>query len=85
MPENKVVFPQGIIFKKPREGVPDYVKGHLSFKVDEAVLFLQQHANNGGGNIDIKLSANKKLYLQLNEWKKEIPPAPAKELEDTFG
>lgn len=85
MPENKkeVIFPNGIIFKKPREGVPEYVKGHLSFKVDEACSFLQEHANSGWVNLDIKMSKEKKLYLQLNTWKKEETPKAEEPKEET--
>lgn len=84
--KKEAIFPQGIILKKPREGVPEWVKGHLSFKVDEAVPFLQQHVNNGWVNIDIKMSKEKKLYLQLNQWKKEEAPKEEAPREETpFG
>lgn len=63
-------FPQGIFYKKPREGAPEFVRGSLSFKVDEAIEFLKKHANNGYVNIDMLLSKNKEIYLALNERKK---------------
>ena len=69
--KKEAIWPAGIIFKKPREGAPDYIKGQLSFKVDEACAFLQEHVNNGWVNIDIKKSKEGKMYLQLNTWKKE--------------
>ena len=69
-----VKWPQGIIFKKPNEKAPEWVKGHLSFKVDEAVPWLQANENNGWVNLDIKKSKEGKLYIQLNEWKKEAAP-----------
>lgn len=76
-------WPQGMIFKKPREGAPDFVKGHISFKVEEAVPWLQANVNNGWVNVDIKKSKEGKLYLQLNEWKKEASensdPGPQEE------
>ena len=69
-PEKKeVVFADGFIFKRPREGAPEFVKGALSIKVDEAIAFLQKHNNAGWVNLDLKNSQGGKLYLQLNDWK----------------
>ncbi len=63
-------FPKGIFFQKPREGAPDFVRGNLSFKVDEAIAFLNEHKNaQGYVNIDM-LKSEKGIYLALNEWKK---------------
>ena len=73
--KKEAIWPAGIIFKKPREGAPDYIKGQLSFKVDEACAFLQEHVNNGWVNIDIKKSKEGKMYLQLNTWKKQGEPS----------
>jgi hypothetical protein len=81
-PEKKeVVFADGFIFKRPREGAPEFVKGALSIKVDEAIAFLQKHNNAGWVNLDLKNSQGGKLYLQLNDWKPPVdaaqPPAQA--------
>jgi len=66
------IFPNGIIFKRPKEGAPEWIKGSLSIKVDEAIEFLKAHANNGWVNLDLKKSKEKgTLYLQLNDWKPE--------------
>lgn len=63
-------FPEGIFFNKPREGAPDFVRGSLSFKVDEAVAFLQKHKSDKGYvNLDMLLSKDKSIYLALNDWK----------------
>jgi hypothetical protein len=62
-------FADGFIFKRPREGAPEFVKGALSIKVDEAIAFLQKHNNAGWVNLDLKNSQGGKLYLQLNDWK----------------
>jgi len=64
-------FPQGIIFKTPRENAPEFIKGHLSFKTEEFIQYLQEKNNNGWVNIDIKKSKAGKLYLDLNDWKPE--------------
>jgi len=63
------VFADGFIFKRPREGAPEFVKGALSLKVDEAIAFLQKHNSGGWVNLDLKNSQGGKLYLQLNDWK----------------
>ena len=63
------VFADGFIFKRPREGAPDFVKGALSIKVGEAIAFLQKHNSGGWVNLDLKNSQGGKLYLQLNDWK----------------
>lgn len=65
------IFAAGMRFEKPREGSPDFVKGKLSFKVDEAIEFLQKHKNEKGWvNVDLLKSKEKgTLYLQLNDWK----------------
>ena len=63
-------FPKGIFFQKPREGAPEFVRGAISFKVDEAVAFLQEHKNEKGYvNVDMLLSKEKGIYLALNDWK----------------
>lgn len=67
--ENKPdkIFADGIIFSRPKEGAPEFVKGRLSFKVEEAVAFLEKHKKaDGWVNCDLKKSQNGKLYLQLD-------------------
>lgn len=73
-PEQKkeAIFADGIIFKRPAEGAPEWVKGKVLFKVPEAVAFLQKHASNDWVTLDLKKSKEKgTLYFQLNEWKPE--------------
>lgn len=65
------IFGQGIIFKKPREGAPEFVKGNISVKVDEFIGFLRTHNNNGWVNLDLKKSKEGKYYIELNTYKKE--------------
>jgi hypothetical protein len=61
------VFANGIIAKR-RENAPDFVKASLSFKVDEAVEFLQKHAKNGWVNVDVKVGKEGKWYCELDIW-----------------
>ncbi len=69
--EQEKAFPQGVIFKKPREGAPEFVRGSLCFKVDEFTKYLKENANNNWVNIDILKSKTGNTYLKLNSWKKE--------------
>lgn len=70
--ENKkeTVFADGIIFKKPREGAPEFIKGAISIKVEDFIKFLQANNSDGWVNLDLKKSAKGNLYLSLNSWKK---------------
>ena len=65
------VFPKGLIYKLPREGAPEFVKGSLSIKVDEFTEFCAQNHNNGWVNLDFLKSKEGKLYFALNDWKPE--------------
>lgn len=73
MEERETIFADGMIFKRPHENAPDFVKGAISIKVDEFKEFLDKHANNGWVNLDLKKSKNDKLYLQLNDYKSRKP------------
>ena len=66
------IFADGIIFKRPREGAPSFVKGNISVKVADFGVFLAKHEKNGWVNIDLKESAGGKLYLELNTWEKKV-------------
>lgn len=66
-------FIAGFFFDAPKPGVPDFVKGKLSIKVEEAVAFLQANKNEAGYvNCDLLESKDKtKRYFALNDWKPE--------------
>ena len=66
------IFADGLIFKKPSEKAPDFVKGNLSFKVEEFKKFLDENINNGWVNIDLKESSGGKYYAELNTWKPKV-------------
>ena len=68
--DNETIFPDGFIFKKPREGAPKFVKGSMSVKVDEFITFLRKHSNKGWVNMDLLVSKNGKLYTKLNTFTK---------------
>ena len=65
MAEEKV-FIDGVIFKKPHENAPDFVKGSLSLKMKELIEFAKTHHKDGWLNIDLLESRNGKYYAALN-------------------
>ena len=68
----ETVFLDGFIFKRPHEASPDFVKGNMAIKVDEAIAFLQKHKKaDGWVNADLLVSKDgQKLYFKLNTWEK---------------
>ena len=67
----EIEFPEGIFFKRKREQAPDFVKGHLSIKVDEAINWLREKGKAGDEwvNLDLLNSKEGKLYLKVDTWK----------------
>ena len=78
------IFAEGFIFKRPNEKAPDFIKGHLSIVIAEAIPFLQKHAKGGWVNLDIKESKSGKLYMDLNTWEKEKAPAEKTKAQENF-
>jgi hypothetical protein len=75
-------FADGMIFKLPREGAPDYVKGSVSIKVAEFVAFLQDNEKNSGWvNIDLLVGKSGKPYAALNTYQLEKPDSLQEEEE----
>ncbi len=74
------IFADGLICKLRRENAPEWVKGALSFKVDEFKAFLDKHNNNGWVNIDLLEAKSGKPYAALNTWK----PRKEGEEDDNF-
>lgn len=68
MAQDEKVFPKGMIYKAPREKAPDYVKGSLSFKVDEFKIFLDENSKNGWVNVNLKEAKSGKYYAELDTW-----------------
>lgn len=72
MTDDKKNFPRGIFIDKPREGAPEFVRGKIGIKVEDAIPWLQENANEKGYvNLDVLLSQEGKLYLKHNDWKPE--------------
>jgi hypothetical protein len=80
--QNETIFASGFVFKRPHANAPQFVKGSLSLKSDEAIAFIQKHTKPDGWiNLDLLASKdNSKLYFKLNTYKPEkkedtaIPP-----------
>lgn len=69
-------FAEGIYYEAPSDKAPAWVKGKLSFKVADAVKFLQANENNAGYcNVDILEGKSGKVYTALNDYKPEKPEA----------
>ena len=62
---------KGLYFDRPREGAPEFVKGRMSIKVDEAIVMLKEKKNDKGYvNLDLLMSKDKtKFYFTVNDWK----------------
>jgi len=63
-----IEFVDGLIFKLPRDGAPEFVKGSLSIKREELIAFLSGKQGEWI-NIDLKVSQKGKAYAQVNNWK----------------
>lgn len=75
------IFPDGIRFELPNDVTKEkapWIKGKISIKVPEFILFLEKHQSNAGWvNLDLKKSDNTgKFYLELNSWKPSTQTSP---------
>jgi hypothetical protein len=65
------IFADGLIFKAPREGAPEFVKASISIKVAEFISFLEANVKPDGWlNLDVKESRGGKLYCELNTYQR---------------
>ena len=64
-----IIFADGMSFKLPKEGQPDFVKGSVAIKVDTFIAFLEKHQDKNWVNIDLLKSKKGSLYFKLNDWK----------------
>jgi len=66
------IYGKGVYGKMPHEKAPDFVLGQLSFKVEDFILFLNEHKNEKGYvNLDLLKGKDGKINTVLNEWKPE--------------
>ena len=87
MEENKTEFINGLIFKRPSENAPDFVKGKLSIKRLDLIEWLNTKQDEWI-NIDLLESKKGTYYSKVNTYKKEAQGTPSNEpqapLEDPF-
>ena len=66
--KKEAIFPDGLILKK-KDTDPDWVIGHLSFKVEEFIKFLTKHEKKGWVNVEMKIGKESgKPYTELDTW-----------------
>jgi len=81
--DNNLEFPDGLIFKLPRENAPDFVKGSLSLKRAELVSWLSGK-NDEWINLDLKVGKSGKSYASVNTYKPDNADAvPTVKLDTT--
>lgn len=66
--EKEKIFADGFSFKT-RENQPDFVVGRLSIKVEDALSFLKERANDGWVNLNINKARSGNYYCELDTWK----------------
>ena len=73
--ENETKFVDGLRVFKPREGAPDFVKLNFLATADQLSAWLLANKDSEGNvRFDLLKSKNDKLYLKLNDFKKEGAP-----------
>lgn len=77
-------FAAGFFFDKPREGAPDFVKGRVSIKTEDAIKMFEEHKNEKGYvNLDLlKSKDGSKYYFTVNTWKPNKDESSAIDPED---
>ena len=68
--DNNLEFPEGIIFKLPRNEAPDFVKGSISIKRADLIKWLNSKSDEWI-NLDLKVGKSGKAYAAINTWKPE--------------
>jgi hypothetical protein len=83
MEKKDKVFADGIIFKR-NDNAPSFAIGKLSFKVEEAIAFLQANSKKGWVNLNINQSQNGKYYIELDTWEANGKPVVKAENTASF-
>ena len=80
------IFVDGMIFDRPNEKAPEWVKGKISINTKNFAEWLKQYSTKEWLNIDLKLSQNTgKLYLELNTYEpKQVIPEVNKTISEHF-
>jgi len=73
MEKKDKVFADGIYFNR-KDNAPSFAIGKLSFKLEEAISFLQANSKKGWVNLNINQSQNGKYYIELDTWEATSKP-----------
>lgn len=65
---NDIEFINGLSFKAPNDGAPEYVKAKGSIKREELIAWLQTR-DGDWVNFDLKVSTGGKWYVSVDNWK----------------
>jgi hypothetical protein len=69
MSDTQKEFAKGIYARKPHEKAPEFVKCELSFKLPDAVQWLELHPNNEGFvKVTVKEGKTGNWYAELNSY-----------------
>lgn len=69
---NDRTFAGGMYFNLPHDNAPNWVKGKMSIKVEDAIKFLKENVNSEGYvNLDLTESKNGKGCAFLNTYQKQ--------------
>jgi hypothetical protein len=66
----KKFFPEGLFYKTPRVGAPEFVMGQVSINVSDFKKYLER-VKGEWLNLDLKVSKEGKGYAEVNTWKPE--------------
>jgi hypothetical protein len=79
-------FPKGIFFDAPHENAPDFIRGCISIKGDEAIDWIRSNLNEQGYvKLDMKLSKGGKMYLAKNDFQPKPQANPVQGGVDSDG
>lgn len=81
------IFVKGLLFKRPEQGTPEWIKGKLAINPDILLKFAEEHklhkSEKGWLNVDLKASKEGVLYLELNTWKAKKENNEFQDLRDS--
>ena len=83
--DSKLEFPEGIFAKAPADAAPEFVKGKIQIKLDEAIAWLTEKHKSGEQwvSLDVKEASSGKWYASVNNWKpSQAANIPAVEDDD---
>jgi hypothetical protein len=68
MNKTEKIFADGFMFKMQPDS-PEWVVGSLSLKAEDAIAFINSHADKGWVNLKINIGKSGKPYVELDTWK----------------